>query len=412
MTTVEPVAPTMPARLRALYDVSPDEMRVTFKARQLGAAVFFLLFLSLWSAGCAFVAHEAFEKRDVFSILFGTPFWIGWVFVAGMLIASLTRRQELLLDGQGLAYDDRAIIRLKQRRVPRDELRGFAVRYEDNDDSESTPQLGLEIRTAGQPLFVFAGLPEAELEWFAYQLSQLVDAMPQPAGTVREETPAIDEPAADAPCRQPLVPAREAVEPPSDCSWELDRKFAVLSFVQAGRWSWGGVLTILCVTAFWNAIVGVFVGGLLGVWPMAAVGRGEWWFLFFFLIPFEVIGLALFGALVVMMLEPVRKRIWTLEARHIEHRWQWFGIGRTWVYPVEGLVRVDVVREEDEARQRRRGKKIRATNASWGDAVTPFSLVLVAPGNRELCEIDGLTEGEARFIGDAILRQRPEWFRS
>jgi hypothetical protein len=37
--------------------------------------------------------------------------------------------------------------------------------------------------------------------------------------------------------------------------------------------------------------------------------------------------------------------------------------------------------------------------------------LFVDRGNKAVCAIDALTEGEAHWIGDAVLRERAGWFR-
>jgi hypothetical protein len=41
---------------------------------------------------------------------------------------------------------------------------------------------------------------------------------------------------------------------------------------------------------------------------------------------------------------------------------------------------------------------------------TAFELALVSDDNIDLCEIDDLTEGEARWMARIILERRPTWF--
>jgi hypothetical protein len=420
MADVQMQAPVTPARLRARYDVSPERMCVTYRPRSWAVGGFMLVWLIGWSVGCAFLAHQAIHKPQLFILLFGIPFWVSWLFVFAILVGAFTRRQDLEVDAAGLRYRDWAVVNLANRWIPREEFRGFEVvtRYQQRNQSESTPQTGLEIRAVGKPLFVFTGLPDAELRWLAWQLSQLVDALPSDAASADGEPAATGAPAdapADAlgPLPLALTVGQEPVDPPSDCSWELAGDFQSLEFAQRGRWSWAAVLGLLFVTAFWNGIVGVFVLNLLGLAPGKGPAGGEWWFLFFFLIPFEVIGLCMFLALFAALLEPVRRKIWRFDANEIECRLSWLGIGPRWLYPVSKLDRIELIRGPATRRQAGRRKHRSATieDASWADADHKFGLSLVQAENAQLCEIKPLTEGEARWMADAVLRARPEWFR-
>ncbi len=401
----------MPARLRATYDVSPEAMRVTFRARQWGLTAFLTLWLTMWTVGCVVLAHEVIVKQQLFLILFGIPFWAAWFFVAAVLLASITRRQELVVDSQGLRYVDRAIIRLKNRWIPRDEFRGFDVveRPVRRNNSNAQVQTGLEIRAAGKPLFIFAGLPDDELHWLAHQLSQLVDALPGQTAPSDAEIAGISTTAASATYPQSLTLSREEVEPPSDCSWQRLSDFGALTFVQFGRWSWGGVLGMLFISAFWNGIVGLFVLQLFGMAPVHAPQGTEWWFLLLFLIPFELIGLAMVVGLLFTILEPARQRVWRFDANQIECRWSWLGIGPRWTYRVESLGRIDLVRAKIG---RKSGNQVQLpSGGAWSQDGSRFGLSLVRPDNIQLCQIKPLTEGEARWIADKVMRERPEWFR-
>lgn len=42
---------------------------------------------------------------------------------------------------------------------------------------------------------------------------------------------------------------------------------------------------------------------------------------------------------------------------------------------------------------------------------TSFCLTFVDQDNVEVCSIHALTEGEARWIADVVLRERSAWFR-
>ncbi len=198
------------------------------------------------------------------------------------------------------------------------------------------------------------------------------------------------------------------VEPPSDSSWKLVRDFQSLKFVQRGRWSWTAVLGLLFLNAFWNGIVAVFLGGLLGLGPDMKIGAGQWWPAFFFLIPFELLGLLWLAALVFTVLEPVRRKVWMLEPGLVTYRYTWLGLGRHWVYSFESLERIELGRRRGVLSKY--GVKESAQDARESDA--PCALTLVMPENIELCTLDALTEGEARWMADVVLREWPEWFRN
>jgi hypothetical protein len=76
------------------------------------------------------------------------------------------------------------------------------------------------------------------------------------------------------------------------------------------------------------------------------------------------------------------------------------------------LDRIDLIRgKRGRLRDKSAGTIPVSPTPSWGEEGSQFALSLVRPGSVQLCEIDGLTEGEARWMADVVLRERPEWFR-
>src|SRR5262249_13157931 len=117
---------------------------------------------------------------------------------------------------------------------------------------------------------------------------------------------------------------RSRSEPPTDCNWRVTNDPETFEFWQKGRLNIGALAGLLFVNAFWNGIVSVFVMTLFGLMPGNNGPQGwEWWGLFVFLIPFEVIGLLMFAALVVTVLEPFRRTAWRFEHERILSQWRW-----------------------------------------------------------------------------------------
>jgi hypothetical protein len=202
-----------------------------------------------------------------------------------------------------------------------------------------------------------------------------------------------------------LTPEATRPSPPSDCDWTEVDDFDTFSFVQKGRFSLGTVLNVLSLATFLNGILGLFVGVLLGVGP----GRDlkpqsvPWWFLFCFLIPFEIFGVLIWVGLLGAIAAPVHRIRWTFARNRISYRNSWFGIGwqRTW--PVEKLDRIEL--------RTGKGRTPWKLHAPSESEITPYYLSFVEGENREVCSIRDLTEGEARWIGQTMLRKRAAWFR-
>ena len=174
---------------------------------------------------------------------------------------------------------------------------------------------------------------------------------------------------------------------------------------QRGWLSLAAILGGLFINAFWNGIVSVFVMVLLGVMPNNNPPQGaEWWGLFFFLIPFEVIGLIMFAVLVLMLLEPFRRTAWKFEQSQIERTTRWPLVHRRRTWEVLGLDRLELRSPGEGVSQPRS-----MTLAGISSADKLFELAFVTTENADLCSIGSLTEGEARWMARAVLDRRPSW---
>ena len=222
-------------------------------------------------------------------------------------------------------------------------------------------------------------------------------------------SPAVHE-AEDVACTVLSVTAIPA-SPPSDCCWVRFDGFHGFGFVKRGRLGWASLLGLAFINAFWNGGVSVFVFVLCGGTPIENPPQGAvWWGLFVFLIPFEVIGLLMFVGFLAALLQPVHRTVWRFTRRGIDCRLTWLGVGPHWTWEVESLNRIEL---RQDTKRGRRGSPCEAQSLSavlHGEGRC-YRLSLVDGSNTELCSISALTEGEARWIGDMVLRERAVWFR-
>ena len=158
---------------------------------------------------------------------------------------------------------------------------------------------------------------------------------------------------------------------PVGTSWKMTADFDTIEFKRRGRWT-AGLFGSLFVAAFWNGIVSVFVCALFGVIgaednapsapdaaavqtadnpeatqsvvktdqglfdslkdkhmivndkPAPFFGR-EWWFMFCFLIPFEIIGLAMIWAFLSQLFAPFTTQSWTFNSNKAVRKRTLFG---------------------------------------------------------------------------------------
>ena len=409
-------APAKPRRLSAALDRSGDRLSLRCRSRGRGGGCFMLLWLTGWTVGCVFLAGMVIRDPQLFYLLFAVPFWASWFFVFFMMLKSFFQREELLLDRNGATYVRTVFYPLKTRSVPLSEVRSFDQYTAVTDSESGTCESGIELRTLGLPIRMAQGLSGPELDWLQFQLNEHLAAIrwaTTPRDRDREEPAA----ATAAPSPEPedtactvLSLAADPVAPPSDCCWVRYEGFDDFGFTKRGRLGCATVLGLAFLNAFWNGVLSVFLFVLFGGAPIDNPPQGAaWWGLFFFLIPFEVIGLLMFLGFLAALLEPVHRTLWHFTRRGIDHRHCWLGLGPRWTWDVASLDRIELRR--DAKRDRRGPSESRSLASALRGEGRGYRLSLVDSSNAELCSINGLTEGEARWIGDTLLREREVWFR-
>lgn len=471
-----PSAPARPRRLGVRFAQTGDALEMSRRSGGPAAGgCFLVLWLIGWTVGCVFLAVQVIREPKLFHILFGIPFWASWLFVFGLILKMFFQRDTLRLDHSGAAFVRSVIVPVARRYVPLGEIRRFAPRRAASvSDGGGAAGEAIEMRTIGQPLRMFDGLEADQAAWLAHELNALLRALKGsrdedagddegdrdagerasaeadgPGGSVGDEpAPAAEVAAADRGATPRggrgvvLERGEQPIAPPSDTRWRRVDDFDAFQLVQRGRLSLSALGVLLFINAFWNGIVSVFIASL--ILPEAKGPQGaEWWGLFFFLIPFEAIGLVMFLALLAVLAEPLRKSSWRFGRQEIEKRTAWLGLGPRQTWWVDRLDRLELRDAEGKVRRflaarmksgaAPRGRRWTATAGSaeggegpgLADALRTFSsqvrqasgeaetvdLVFIERGNVELLKIDNLTEGEARWIADMVMRERPGWFR-
>jgi len=413
MSETADFGPVRPRRTTARVDREGDAIYVRYRPGPWGTAFFLLLWLTGWTVGCVLLAEMVIRDPKLFHVLFAVPFWAAWFFVFAMLVNGLFRLERLMLNRDGLLHEVRVFLPRKLRDVPLAEVQSFE-QYSTVVDSESRRcQWGLEVRTLGLPLRCLEGLSGAELDWLQSELNRHLRALrgdqnttpPAPRSCVAPAFAASPVNVDAARAVQTLSLADSLVAPPSDCRWTRLDGFDDIAFARRGALSLAVLGGLLFVNLFWNGVVSVFVLVLWGGMPGGKGPEGlAWWGLFFFLIPFEGIGLVLIAGLVAAVFEPFHRTVWTLGRQSILRRETWFGIGPRWNWDVLELDRVELGLSARSVRSNF------AAQGSGGGSTPRFRLAWIDRDNVELCAIDKLTEGEARWIADVTLRERSIWF--
>lgn len=433
-TPQSPAELAEPQRLSVQVQRIGDSVSLVNTQRQWASAAFLLLWLTLWSVGCVVLLGVVIFQFSFLMLLFALPFWAAWLLVASMVGSMIASRETLTLEEAGATYCRTVFgIPITHRKIPLREITSFtdAAAAIDNDTSPVARRFAqrmrrLEMTTIGTPLRLTATLTDEELPWLVHSLNTSLESLKRYSGPIErpphDNAPALD-PAALPPVLELRPPSAGTVSRPSEAAWELETTLDFIAFVQRGRLSISALGGVLFVTVFWNSIVGIFVAGLLGFLPDGQKGGlakgGEWWFLFFFLIPFELIGLVFVVALLVTLLEPVRRSRWILYRNAIAYRVTRLGLGTTKRYEINQLDRLELRKEseEEDDSDTKRGKGSRFQPENEIDISTAdkpsgprFSLALIGKDGADACEIENLSLGEACWMADVILHERAGWF--
>jgi len=373
--------PTRPRALASTVSEDGDVIAVSIREGTSGRAWFLGLWLAGWTVGCIGLAYAACTRPEPFLLVFGIPFWASWAFVAVVLANTLFGRHRVSLDPDGLASERRLPGMTTRRFVPLSELRSVAARVF-AVDSEGSETAGIEIGTLGRSLVIGTGLSAVERDWLADRLDRHRRRLQAAAG--REQPAEID----PGDCR--------TLPPPTDCAWShQEDDFDGPLFLQRGHLDAAAVFGLLFVAVFWNGIVGVFVASLAGLDRAEAAPRdAAWWGLFLFLIPFEVVGLAVVVGLLAAVLDPVRVTRWRFGRDAITRVTTWAGLPLGWSrrFTHAGLATAAV---RDDL----------APRGPFGLGAAPgipsganYGLLVADAANVEVCRIAGLTLGEARWM--------------
>lgn len=404
--------PARPSELTCRIERTEDRLTVTVHQRS-GPGGFLVLWLIAWSAGCVKLTGEFINNPSLFMASIALPFWASWLAVAGYVVWLYFGQERVIIGRNQVAFERWAFVRFSRRTVPLSEIllvRECLSRFTEDDQRLA----GIELKTQGIPVRFGFRLPPRERTWLISQLNSVV-------GSLRSE---------DRPFSSALETGRSGVEsgqapaeqsravgvtltiedalasPPSDCSWRREDEFDVISFRQTGRLRIGSILGLFGLNVFWNGGLSVFVLLLAG-WDLnlknAPPQGGEWWFMFVFLIPFEIIGLLMLMSLLVAVMEPFRRTTLRVERDCVGKSTQWpiFRCRRSW--PIERLSRIELRTADNSGSRAKIDVGITAS-------CQEYSLTLVSNSNVDVATFDSLTSGEARWMAYVMLTERGEWF--
>ncbi|MBX3413268.1 MAG: hypothetical protein KF708_11310 [Pirellulales bacterium] len=429
-----------------------SQLRVTTEGNELclragrgswGVAAFMTIWMAGWSAGCVMLLFKFRWDMPLEDLIFPIPFFVGWLFGALVWASMIFGNEVLWLGPEGVRHRYRWwFLPVQWRDLPLHELKSVDSFSEvEGSGKNRSVTSGLQFRTYGAPLRFGQSLDHAarvEASRVVGQHLRMLQSKSAGSSARRQGTlpPAAADGLFAASSTGPqarsggllLTDEPGSFQRPVECCYRLDRTFEGVDFVWRGKSMLIGSCAILALNLFWNTIVIVFALQLVKDFRLDH---------FFFLVPFAVIGLAMFVGWLAALLQPFFKERWRFTRAEIEHRFTVCWIGPRWRYNVIPLSHLELRRDEDSKkpfwergkappdesgasegvvarRSARRagmtGKMRRPINLQPSQFGRDFMLVLVAADGEPLCTIKHLHEGEARWIADVLRGEFAGWF--
>ncbi|MGH7168866.1 MAG: hypothetical protein ACRELG_01125 [Gemmataceae bacterium] len=395
-TETEPGKAVQPSKRRVRIEEVDGDLELSYRQCGFPGGCFLLLWLSGWTVGCTVLIRQVLIVPTFFNILVAVPFLTSWVFVFALLVWMFFGVECVRLGFEGLEYRAEALVTWGRRTVSRAEMKGVSAdvtTYQVND--RNLPYLRFE--TLGQPLGFARGISEEEQRWLVQWLNEYLDTLglhgqsAAPIGILNTSRGEV--------LQAPAMP----LEPPSDSRIDVHYHANALAFVWQGAWSLAAFASMTFLNLFWNGIVGVFVCQLIQEFH---------WLLFFFLIPFEVVGLVMCAMWLVALTAPLWSLKWTFGEREVTRRLCVsdtdeivFSFGWSKRFDIHSPVRIALRRPEEK----------KPSGSLWPLLSHPdgeYTLYFLDQADKELLAINYLTEGDARWIADVLLCAFPSWSRN
>ncbi|MCE9604214.1 MAG: hypothetical protein K8U03_04840 [Planctomycetia bacterium] len=420
--------PEQPKQLSFKTTFEPDRLEVKIRTGSTAIGCFMLFWLAGWSVGCVLLFVRIREDPQPEMLMFAIPFWVSWIFVVVYASYSLFGREIFKLDEQGASFRRRMILPWGRVSMPLEELIRFGSVEDETNSATGQSGVVVNLQTIGRPIRFGSMLVKPERNWLVHTLNQKLYAwqrlsnrkptLPVDAPTIVFGRPLPGELLSDE--RTLRTTSDLPLEPPSDSRWKRHESWDSVTYSIRGRFYLSSIAGMLFLNLFVNGIIGVFMSHLYS-WgdPKERLYGIEWLFRFLFLIPFELVGLALFLGLLLIVLEPLRVWSWRFAGDRIVWKLTWLGLGFRKTYRIaqadqQGekaprLDRLEVRRIYNKTAKLPNRLPLGSLWAPQGCAT--YNVAGLDAQGRTVAEVEGLTFGEACWMADSLLRSRAEWFR-
>lgn len=312
------------------FIVQQEQSQITIREKfvwaKLALAAFMSFWLAGWTFGCVMLLQDLLKEFKWFTLLFSTPFFVGWFAGVFVLASTLFGRQQLNLAKDRLVLGRQLFVLFSKTEVLFKEI--YGLRVDTTEDGLSQ----LTVLSSGEDLIIARNSKLEQVEALRDFLYEQIPSIESPGNFDKSETNLV---------------ARKRLASPANTSWQFEESFGNETVLgNQGSFEIGAFLVSLGGNLFWNGIVGVFVVKIVTDW-MGPVG-GNWWETLF-IVPFVLIGLAAMFFLLAVVFDPFRKITYTFSSREIVWSWKYFGfIGRTKTWLLTEPVEIGVCHKEEE----------------------------------------------------------------
>jgi len=359
-------------------DVRNNGMEICFRRRNWWHFLLFLVMFPIFAAIGSMAVASFVQTHNWLAMGIGLPF-ATMAFVMGMsLVWLLVGEERLLLNQLGCGYELRVILCWKRRLVPLTELKRATADY-----SRSGREPELEIKTLGRSIRMGRGADSRTLDALAQTVNRFLRELGagHPASEVGDHT-----------------------APPGESTLQVKQAADVLQIRRRGRWS--------TTRLFEFTVLTLLTGSIVGAAATLLVQKGKALELIL-LTPFFVMAVLPAFAWFRAVLEPAFSVEWQFRRDELRYCRRFFGLG---------IWRTVLLPPLDSVQVRRFGspwrtllKKIRFDGGS--SFFVPIddgghAVALMGTRRQQIARIDGLTEGEARWLCAVVRQDYTNWFAS
>ena len=364
-----------------------------------------LLFFALLTVACVALTRDGFDGWG--EILAAWTIWSGiFVWVANTLFG----KTRLVLDEDGLETVWTCLTIKREKNFDLADIRRFETEVRRRKKS-TTYLLRVVLQEDGNEFRCPSR--RTELDNLCEQLNAFLKILK--TGTAPETANVSAQCMLPAPMVFELKSSSpQYLEPPPESRWHYQvDEFKGFGFRFRDTGERVGLIVLIIIAAIWNGIVSVYALKLIDVLP--APKDGEWWSLFFTVLPFAFVGLIIFGGAIYAFLELLRRTTWmfsfgeaTFRTARLLPAWAVHQKLTGWNSLVVSVVRNENMEDVVPAIRNEKDDKPDGDVdlREFYEGSKYWQLAFLHISGEQLLAIDGLSKPEALWMADVILREQ------